>query len=82
MLKGTIKIKYAYSQQEQYMAAVSQHKDLEATLSTAMQRPIRLALNLEANTDKDPQEEYSHTVNLLINSFGGRVISTYNSQGR
>ena len=42
-----------------------------------MQRPIKIDLRLGKVAVTNPQDEYMHTVNLVLNSFAGQTLSKY-----
>ncbi|MGM9998146.1 MAG: DNA polymerase III subunit gamma/tau [Candidatus Bruticola sp.] len=74
-VKGVIVIRYENSRSSDYESILSKKEEVEAVLSEAMRRPIKLEARLRAVVS--PEDEYMHTVNLILNSFDGRVVSTY-----
>lgn len=75
--QGIIVIKYESERNADYEAACQRQKEIEAVLTEAMQRPIWLDLRINKVVNVTPQDEYLHTVNLVLNSFAGQTLSKY-----
>ena len=75
--QGVIVIKFESDRQNDYEAASLKKAEIEAALTEAMQRPIWLDLRLSKVAAISAQDEYMHTVNLLLNSFAGQTMSKY-----
>ncbi|MGM9992283.1 MAG: DNA polymerase III subunit gamma/tau [Candidatus Bruticola sp.] len=79
-VKGVIVVRYENSRKNDYESVLNQREDIETVLSEAMRRPIKLEARLRAIAS--PEDEYMHTVNLILNSFDGRVVSTYKNNNQ
>lgn len=75
--QGVIVIKFDSGRRVDYETASQKRAEIEAVLTEAMQRPIELDLRISKVANIDPQDEYMHTVNLVLNSFAGQTISKY-----
>ena len=72
-----IVIKFESDRQDDYEAASKERANIESVLTEAMQRPIQIDLRLGKVVTINPQDEYMHTVNLVLNSFAGQTLSKY-----
>lgn len=75
--QGVIVIKFESDRQDDYEAASKERANIESVLTEAMQRPIQIDLRLGKVVTINPQDEYMHTVNLVLNSFAGQTLSKY-----
>lgn len=75
--QGVIVIKFESDRQDDYEAASKERANIESVLTEAMQRPIQIDLRLGKVVTINPQDEYMHTVNLVLNSFVGQTLSKY-----
>lgn len=75
--QGVIVIKFESDRQNDYEAASKERANIESVLTEAMQRPIQIDLRLGKVATVNPQDEYMHTVNLVLNSFAGQTLSKY-----
>ncbi len=75
--QGVIVIKFESDRQDDYEAASKERTNIENVLTEAMQRPIQIDLRLGKVATINPQDEYMHTVNLVLNSFAGQTLSKY-----
>ncbi len=75
--QGLIVIKFESDRQADYEAASQERTAIEDVLTEVMQRPIKIDLRLGKVAVTSPQDEYMHTVNLVLNSFAGQTLSKY-----
>lgn len=75
--QGLIVIKFEGDRQADYEAASQECATIENVLTEVMQRPIKIDLRLGKVAATNPQDEYMHTVNLVLNSFAGQTLSKY-----
>ena len=75
--QGLIVIKFESDRQADYEAASQERTAIEEILTEVMQRPIKIDLRLGKVAVANPQDEYMHTVNLVLNSFAGQTLSKY-----